>query len=187
MLESISWHEFITTVAILLGGYYMITALLLYRREITSIFKQKKSIRSGSEVKADQNDSNESNDLMGTVRYENRELKNVPREEVSSTEEIQVAPLREEEDPLYAVDLVEESLKNDFASIQSEINSLMQVVSQLSKEECASMFRTLLSNYPQFLATTYQVQISQLIHDAFKDVDVHHFELNEINLWWNEI
>lgn len=184
MLNSISWPEFFTTVTFLIVGYYVITTLLLYGSEITNIFKERKSKHSSSQIKADQNDSNESNDLMGSVRYENRELKNVPREEVSDAEDLQVVSLREEEEPLYAVDLAEESLKHDFVSIQSEINSLVEVVSQLSKGESAPLFKILLSNYPQFRATPYQQQISQLIHDTCREGGSHNFEPDEINSWW---
>lgn len=187
MLESISWPEFITAVTFLIFGYYVITALLLYGREITNIFKEKKSNRSSPEVKADQNDSNESNDLMGSVRYENRELKNVPREEVSSVEEIQVVSSQEDSEPINIIDLEEENLKNDFLSVQSEINSLLEVVSQETREESIPLFKTLLSNYPQFIGTGYEEQISQFICDSCKQTCQFHFDLNEINAWWTEI
>jgi hypothetical protein len=187
MLDSISWQEFFTTVAILIGAYYVTTALLLYSSEIINIFKQKKSKRSSSGIKPDQYCSNESNDLMGSVRYENSEQKNVPREESLNAEELQVTPQLEEEEPVHAVDLAEENLKNDFLSVQSEINSLLEVVSQGSKEESIPLFKTLLSNYSQFIDTGYEEQVSQFICDSSKQTCQFHFESNEINSWWAEI
>ncbi|MEX2230582.1 MAG: hypothetical protein WD824_00370, partial [Cyclobacteriaceae bacterium] len=146
----------------------------------------KKLTPSGTETKSGQNDSNESNHLMGSVRYENRAAQNIPREEIANAEDLHVAPSHEDEEPISAVDVAEENLKNDVASIQSEINSLIEVVSHRSKEEGISLFKTLLSNYPQFIGTTYQQLLSQMLHDASNKAGPHHFELSEINSWWIE-
>ena len=39
MFNSISWQEFLSAVALIGGGYYAITALLLYGSEITTIYR----------------------------------------------------------------------------------------------------------------------------------------------------
>jgi FtsZ-interacting cell division protein ZipA len=186
MLESISWPEFISTITLTIGGYYVITLLLLYSSEITNFFKQKKLTPSGTETKSVQNDSNESDNLMGSVRYQNLAAQNLPREETANAEDLHVALSQEDEEAISAIDVAEEHLKNDLASIQPEISSLIEVISQRSKEESISLFKTLLSNYPQFIRTTYQQQLSQMIYDFCKKAGPHHFELSEINSWWTE-
>lgn len=186
MLESISWQEFFTTVAVLLGGYYAITTLLLYGSEIINIFKQRNSNLSVRDARQDQSDSNESNDLMGSVRYENNRQQSVPREEVTDAYDLNVLRSNEDEEPVSIVDVAEESLKNDFATIQAEINSLAEIGFQSTKEESISLFKTLLSNYPQFIGTSYKQQISEIIHDSCKKTCQFHFEFNEINSWWTE-
>lgn len=186
MLDSISWQEFFTTVALLIGGYYFITLLLLYGSDITSTFKQKKLDDPGGEIQASHNDSNESNGLMGGVHFENRNEQNVPLEEITSAEEIQTVLSQEDEDPVNAVDPAVENLKNDFINIKREINSLVEIVSQGSKEESIPLFRILLFNYPQLINSVYQEQVTQFIHDACKRTCQFHFDLNEINSWWTE-
>lgn len=186
MLESISWQEFISTITLLIGGYYLITVLLLYGGEISHFFKQKTLRSSGTETKSRQNDLNESGDLMGRVRYESRAAQTDPRADTTNAEDIHVALTPEEEEAIFVVDPAEEQLRNHVASIQLEISSLIQVIPQRGKEEIISLFKTLLSNYPQFLGTTYQEKVSGFIHQACKEAGPHHFEPGEISSWWAE-
>lgn len=186
MFESISWQEFISTITLLIGGYYLVTVLLLYGSEIGNFFKQKTLTPSGTETKSRQNDSNEADGLMGSVRYESRAAQTDPREDTANAEDIHVALTQEEEEAIAVVDLAEEQLKNLVASIQLEISSLVQVIPQRSKEESVVLFRTLLSNYPQLIGTAHQQQVSQMIYDSCKETTPHHFEPGEINSWWTE-
>jgi FtsZ-interacting cell division protein ZipA len=78
MFNSISWQEFLIIIAVAITGYYVITTLLLYSGEITRIFKQKESKQIDSDTHDDQSGSNETNDLMGKIKYETEV--NVPRE-----------------------------------------------------------------------------------------------------------
>jgi hypothetical protein len=183
MLESISWDEFLTTTALLIGGYYVIITLLLYRSEITNIFKQRGTNLLTANSAEDLNDPD---DLMGTVRYENRAQQNAPRENLTTADDLEVAHQNPEE-PIPTIDLVDGNLKNDFVAIQSEINSLIGIVSLGSKEESTPLFNTLLSNYPQFIGTRFQAQVTHFIHDSLKKTGQHNFDLTEINSWWPSI
>src|SRR5258707_9796041 len=98
MFNSISWQEFLSATIVIVGGYYSITALLLYSEEIKSIFKQKEQKNIEANASDDQNDSNESVDLMGSVKYET--AVNVPHEKVVGSEEINAQPLKEAEDAI---------------------------------------------------------------------------------------
>lgn len=182
MFESISWQEFFTTLAVILGGYYAISVLLLFSSEITHFFKSKP--QSVSESGKQVENTNEST-LMGGVRFERTSQFELPREEVSTAEELQVAQ-QEDEEPITAIDLKEESLQSDFASITIEISSLAEIAAQSTKEESATLFKTLLSNYPQFIGTPFQQRVSQLICNSFREVKTHAFDLKEVNSWWSE-
>src|SRR5690606_2173350 len=100
MFNSISWQEFFYTVALVVGGYYIITILLLYSSELANIFKQKKRNFTNGEVSQDQTSSNDLNDLMGAVRYVAPRELNVPREEQISSENIIAVPSKEPEEPI---------------------------------------------------------------------------------------
>ncbi|MBX2968243.1 MAG: hypothetical protein KF803_02645 [Cyclobacteriaceae bacterium] len=187
MLESISWQEFFTTVAVLLSGYYAITTLLLYSKEITSIFKQRQPNHSVQKNRVNQIDSNESNSLMGMARYEQGSESIVPREEVTNVDELNVAPLLQDEEPVTVIDLREELLLDDFIAIQAEIKSLSEIITLGTKEEGVSLFKTLISNYPQFIGTHFQPQIVQFIYESCENTNTHHFDQQEINSWWTAI
>ncbi|MBX2896830.1 MAG: hypothetical protein KF763_15395 [Cyclobacteriaceae bacterium] len=183
MLESISWQEFLTTVALLLGGYYAITTLLLYSREITNFFNPRKSVGS-TDTRSDQSDSLESQ-LLGSVRLESAQQE-IPREESTDSDAWEVAAPKDEEETIAVVDLQEESLKKDLVTIQAEISSLAEIVSLGTREEAISLFKTLLANYPQFSGTPFRPPISQFIHESCEQVNTHQFDLSEINSWWED-
>lgn len=186
MLESISWQEFISTITLLIGGYYAVTVLLLYSTEITNFFKQKKLTPSGTKTRSGQNDSSQSDNLMGRVRHENHVAQTVPREETANAEDIDVVLSQEDEEAISAVDVRQEQLENDLASIQLEIHSLIEVISERSKEENISLFKTLFSNYPGFIGTVHQHELLQMIYNSCKEAGHDHFELSEINSWWTD-
>lgn len=185
MLESISWQEFLTTGALILGGYYAIATLLLYSREITNIFKKGKS-NTSLDAKTGQTGSSESHDLMGGVRYEKGRLQEVPREETTDADTLYVAPPKDVEEPVNVIDLQEEALRNDLVTIKAEIKSLAEIMSLGTKDEAISLFKTLLSNYTQFEGTSFQPQISQFIYHSCKETNTHHFDPQEINSWWTD-
>lgn len=183
MLNSISWQEFLSTVALLLGCYYAITTLLLYSREIKDMLTKGKSI-DFPHTKAEQVDSSES-PLMGSVRYETQQ-KETPRQQTIDSDELEMAPLQEAEETIAIVDLQEESLKKDLVNIQTEISSLAEIIPLGTRDEAISLFKTLLSNYPQFTGTPFQPPISQFIYECCMETNTHQFDLPDINAWWKD-
>lgn len=185
MFNSISWQEFLTAIGLIVGGYYVITTLLLYGAEITSIFKQKKSNSIDQEVSEDQTDSNESNDLMGKVKYVTGE--NVPHENVIESSELKVAQAKEAEESIISID-PREAMMAGFATIlQEEIATLVSEFSSSTEGEIILVFKSLLSVYPQLVKTPYRDSLSLLIHDSLKATSAFHPELNEINSWWPQV
>lgn len=185
MFNSISWQEFLTAISLIVGGYYVITTLLLYGAEITSIFKQKKSNSIDQEVSEDQNDSNESNDLMGNVKYETRV--NVPHENVIESSELNVAQAKEAEEPIISIDPREVMMAGFATVLQEEIATLVSEFSSGTEGEIILVFKSLLSVYLQLVRTPYKDSLSLLICDSLKATSAFHPELNEINSWWPEV
>lgn len=183
MFETISWQEFFTTLAVILGGYYAISVLLLFSSEITRFFKSKP--KDLTDPVKQQLESTSESALMGGVRFERTSQRELLREEISTSEELQVAT-QEDEEPITVIDLEQESLQSDFTSITNEVKSLAEIASQSTREDSAALFKTLLSNYPQFIGTPFQHRVSQLICDSCREVQTHAFDLKEVNSWWTD-
>ena len=166
MFQSISWQEFLTAISLIVGGYYTITTLLLYGDEITSIFKQQKSKSIELEVSDDQNNSNESNDLMGKVKYETGV--NVPHEHLIESSELNVQEAKEADEPIKSID-PREAMMAGFASVlQEEIGTLVTEFSSSAEGEIILVFKSLLSVYPQLVRTPHKESINLLICDSLK-------------------
>ena len=188
MFESISWQQFISTTALLIGGYYFITVLLLYSSEISNIFKQKKTKLTNPKVRENQTDSNESIELMGSVRFTASQSENVPREEKVEAESLSVAAAHEPEEPMaVAVSETEEMLLKSVSTLLEEINTLKEVVGMGSKDECAELFRTLLSNYSDLSQSAHEPEITAFIHNACKAQGQFQIELSEVKSWWPNV
>lgn len=186
LLAGISWQEFISTFVLLIGGYYVITVLLLYSSEITNIFKQKKLNLTNTHERENQTDSNESIELMGSVKYGGRQSQNVPREEKSETESLSVVTAQEPEEPITeaATSEADEAVLKSVSTLLEEINTLTEVVAVGSKVECAELFRALLSNYPDLFHTTHEPEITAFIYNSCKEHCEFQIEINEIKTWW---
>src|SRR5262245_12277821 len=100
MFNSISWQDFFDAVTLLVAGYYLIASFIFYRSEISNIFNQTKSKSINDELSDTQNDSNESNSLMGGVRFESLTQENVSRDQISVAEEINFAELEEADEAI---------------------------------------------------------------------------------------
>jgi hypothetical protein len=185
MFESISWQDFLTTISLIVGGYYAITTLLLYGAEITSIFNQKKLKSIEPAVSEDQNASNESKDLMGKVKYETGV--NVPHEIIVESNELNVQHTHADEEPILLIDPREAMLAGFGSGLQEEIATLVTEFSTSNEGEIILVFKSLLSVYPQLVRTPYKDSISLLIRDSLKANSAFHPELNEINSWWPEV
>ena len=186
MFNSISWQEFLSAISLIVGGYYAITTLLLYSEEIKSIFKQKQRKSIEADTSDDQNDLNESIDLMGSVKYET--AVNVPHEKVVESEEINAQPLKEEEDAIdeVIVNTPDVLIAKSVAELLREVKTIITELSQGSREEIASIYHSLLQRYPQLTGTNYQEEISLFINDSLSTNTPHSFTLDEIKSWWTE-
>jgi len=185
MFNSISWQEFLTAISLIVGGYYTITTLLLYGDEITSIFKQEKSKSIELEISEDQNDSNESNDLMGKVKYETGV--NVPHENLIESSELTVQEAKEADEPIKSIDPREAMMAGFATVLQEEIATLVTEFSSSTEGEIILVFKSLLSVYPQLVRTPHKDSVNLLIYDSLRANSAFHPELNEINSWWPQV
>ena len=126
---------------------------------------------------------------MGGVRYESPEHQNVPREEQIEVDELVIASLTETEESIAVSfeDSPEGKLTQTVSTLYDEIKSLIEIISSETKEECVTLFQTLLSNYPQLTGTGSQEVINRFIHDQCKKHCEFQVELNEINSWWPQL
>lgn len=183
MFESISWQEYLSAISLLIGTYYVISTLLLFSSEITTIFKQGKLGFSVNRSNSHQIDSNESSNLMGKVRYESEE-QHRQREEKIEVEQLTFVSNREEEEAIEVLDAVEDNRKRDLYSIKEEIQALSQVVSEVDKEECVSLFQSLLSRYPQFYGNDSQEEVNGIIYNSLLKNERFQIDTTEIKSWW---
>lgn len=189
MLESISWSQFISTITFLIGGYYLITILLLYRKEITSNFNQRKPIVTNNNKCENQTVSNESMELMGSVRYVSSPAENVPREDKIEAVSLHVAATQEPEEAIIAsvINVTDETLHKSVSTLLQEINTLTEVIAVGSKEECAELFRTLLSNYAELSHSAYEPEITAFIYESCKQHGQFQIERSEVKSWWQDV
>lgn len=186
MFNSISWQEFLSAIGIIVAGYYVITTLLLYGEEIKFIFAQRRPNVTETDSNDEQNDSNESIDLMGSVKYETQV--NVPHEKVVETDDINAQPLDEVEDAMDGVIISTPDvlIAKSVAELLLEVKTIITELSHGSREEITSIYRSLLQRYPQLSGSNYQEEINLFIHDSFSTNTSHGFTLDEIKSWWNE-
>jgi len=187
MFESISWQEYLLAITVLIGGYYLVTTLLLFSNEITNIFKQKRFGTSPGKTIQYQSESNDTDDLMGKVRYETHEQQNVLREEKIEVDQLAFSANEVAEEPIQVFDELEDSRKKSIQNIKEEVDALTQIVSGNNKEEVVFLFQSLLSRYAQFIGTPYQKKINQIIYNSFKVQSEFQIELSEMNSWWPHV
>jgi hypothetical protein len=183
MFNSISWQDFLIVIVIAISSYYIITSLLLYSGEITRIFKQKESKQIDSDTH-DQSGSNETNDLMGKIKYETEV--NVPREKSVTSEELQFQSSNESEEVIVPVqsNQTDTLLIGTIADLLQEIKALAEVVSTSSKEESVSFFKSVLQRFSKLKGTHYEDAVNVFIYNSCKEQCSFDLQPNEIKSWW---
>jgi len=179
MFNSISWQDFLFAISVIVGGYYVITTLLLYSNEIKSIFKQSVSKSIAHDSHEDQNVSDDSNNLMGGVKYETEV--NVPHENVVESNELTLQQNKEAEEPIEQFNPDERIAE----TLTGEIETLITEFSSSDEGEIILVFKSLLSVYPQLVNTPHKNSINLQIYNSLKKKSAFHPELNEINSWWS--
>lgn len=187
MFSSITWELFLTAVVVVIGGYYGITTLLLYHREIMQWVKSRglsPVVQMGSTAV-----SEPSRSVMGNIQKgSTQEL----RSSIGTAEEINVAATDEEPDTVHSPEAVksfdDHLLIGSIADLLQEVKTVSQLIAECKsdKAEGESLFRTLLLRYPHLRSTTYRDAINLYILDTARNQFSFDLSSFEINSWWEE-
>ena len=184
MFNSISWQDFLYAICVIVGGYYIIAALLLYSSEIASFFKRNKSKQSEQDSPEDQIKPNDSNDLLGEVKYNTGV--NVPHENIVESSDIESQELKVAEDAIdnVIVNTPDALIKKEVAELILQIKTLLQEFSAESRDDITSVFQPLLQNFPTLIGTSYQDEVSLFIHSSLSANTKYGFTPEEVKSWW---
>ena len=180
MLYSISWQEFFQTVIVAIGGYYAISILLLYSKEISLKIQRFKTHSVKDEPQVVEKPLN---NLMGAIKSE-LPVKNIsPNQNLVSSTEISISENASNTAAKYLEDAL---LIGTVSDLLQEIKTIadMIVESRGMKDDAASAFQALLKNYLHLSATKYQEAIDLVIYDHCKNQCALQVEMSEITSWW---
>ncbi len=187
MFSSITWEIFLTTIVVVIGGYYGITTLLLYHQEIIHWVKT----RGQQPVVSTQSTKviTPSHSVMGSIQQESLQA---VRSTVIPSEEINVASDDEVPETVTSPKVLSSTsdhlLISSVSDLLQEVKTLSQLMAECKsdKAEGESLFRTLLLRYPHLRTTTYRDAINLFIIDAARNQFAFDLSLSEINSWWEE-
>jgi hypothetical protein len=172
MFKTISWNDFLTGIAAVLGVYYVVSILLLYSRDAYRWI-----ITKNQSDKPDESLSRNVSNVMGGIKTD------PPRKHQQSVDAqdliVGVADTKENQNQ-------DSLLVGSVFDLLHEVKVLAQVIKESggSKEEGVPMFQSLLSNYPHLIGTKYQESISVFIHQHCNSESVLEVDLNEVISWW---
>jgi hypothetical protein len=181
MLHSISWSEFIITVTVAIGAYYLAILLLFYYKDIAEYARKKRDSESTSPSAVI---DRETPSLIGSIKdFSSSD------EEAESNIHDETTILQNREDHSDDVNwqsssVVTNSIHRSFTQLLEEINTLAYIISKNSKEEISLLFETLLARYPQLAKPHYQSSINQFIIEACQQYGEMTLTTDEINGWW---
>ncbi|MEX2233510.1 MAG: hypothetical protein WD824_15205 [Cyclobacteriaceae bacterium] len=187
MFTSISWQEFFLVISFSVVSYYCLATLLLFRQEITSLFRGHSfNLRPADEV-SEFADSGPG--IMGTIQHQEESVNQ--RTSINAAWEIEVFPSND--DPETFSDIKQgpspenaAMLIGSVADLLQEIKTLVELVGEYksAKEEGSSLFQTLFSRYPHLRESIYQEPINLYIYQTAKSTFDFDLELQEIRQWW---
>lgn len=180
MLNSISWNEFLTAILIAGGTYYIVSFLLFYSQEIKSVLKGEKKITLPKSFE-------KSADLIGSAKADEPR---VVRETSVAADELIPSQTEDALSQERAInDNAETILLGTVSDFLQESKTLAQVIAEnkAPREECVSLFQSLLERYPQIIGTPYQEGLHVSLFHTCKDTCGFEFSQNEIASWWPEV
>ncbi len=192
MFNAITWEAFLTTIILLVGGYYFITTFLLYHKEITSWVKSRagQSPETSSPATEVIEDKIDSKGILGKVNSDDRLA--TPRTSSVNAEDLSFGSSEDEGTemvkPVTASRPQSDHLIiGSVADLLQEIKTLIQLITEYNsnKAESASLFRTLLLRYPHVKSTEYKDAISLYICQAATQFSFT-LDLQEANTWWED-
>lgn len=180
MLDSISWEQYLTVLALVVLLYYLISSPLLFSNELVSLLKRPSQRNVNRSSLTLNQTSSDHEDLLGTAKID------VPHENRISSEDIVSQAQREIEETVIAPDAPSSSglVVGSVADILEEIKSLASGLAGCTHEEIGGMFRQLLSRHLNLVGTAYQESLNLVIVGELADKCSINLEPGEIATWW---
>ncbi len=177
MFNSISWEQFLTTAALIIGGYYFITALVFYHREIFAWINTKGK----PNIQPPEREQPATN-LMGKVQAE--PVRPIRKQTVEA-DQLQFGTTTrddESEQPIVETKLVNGSV----ADLLEEIKTLGDMIAENNSpaEEGIPLFKSLLEHYPNVCESPFREAVTIVIHTTCKDTCHYDLTLSEVKSWW---
>lgn len=184
MLTSITWEIFFTAILMMVCGYYAITSLLLYHKEIKQWVSRKKSFSiKGADQPADEV---RLTTLMGDIVKQ--EFEHTPRTSFIDAIELSVGQTEDVAEVIQSSPVIDNNdLKiNSVTDLIQDVKELTQLIIECrtDKEESQSLFHALLIKYFHLVNTPYQDVISHYICESAKNQFSFPLTFHEVTTWW---
>lgn len=171
MLQSISWSDFFTAVAVLVTLYYLFSVAVFYQKDFVHYLKNR-----GKSSQSDSDTTSMSDNIMGATHSE----QHVPREERIAPEDVQIISKRDDSEQTDSDSL----LVGTVSDLLQEIRLLNENIQLQTKDELVPVFRELLAKYPKLINTQYQEAINLFIVNASQESGKWEFDSVEVESLW---
>lgn len=181
MLNSFSWSEFFSVIAIATLIYYAVTAIIMFRHDIRDWVKRISS--SSSSSSSQRQNAQEQDALMGEARYATRPTDEATQDVTATHFSPNQPQEAEEADDFYTQD--EAAYQASISNLLNELNALLNDLPP-DKEQALEQLQTLLQRY----AHLHQADRKQVTDYITAALD-HHTQLvvseQEINTSWPKL
>lgn len=176
MFNAISWEQFLTTAGLLIGGYYLITTVIFYHREILAWVNN----RGKTKTTAPESKPSLPN-LMGKIQPE--PVRPIRKQTVEA-DEMNFGPATQDEDNQPPADT--KLITGSVADLLQEIKTLAEMIAENNspQQESITLFKSLLEHYPNVRDSPFREAVTIVIHTACKDDCHFDIGLNEVKQWW---
>jgi hypothetical protein len=187
MFNSISWELFLTAAALLMGGYYSITSLMLYYREIAHWVKSLSHPNTPSSPFTSAEQQHNTTSIMGNASPDAE--RTAIRSSELSAEEITTSGSEEQPEVVNSSSVKDDLLIGTVADLLQEIKTLIQLIAEYGtgKSESRALFNALFIRYPHLQNTSYPQAISFYICDTSKGLFSFELSVEETLSWWNPV
>ncbi|HRE65805.1 MAG TPA: hypothetical protein PLM56_02615 [Cyclobacteriaceae bacterium] len=177
MFNTITWEQFLTTAALIIGGYYLITSVFFYHREIFGWLTNK------SKSPLPTTEREPAANLMGKVQPE--PVRPIRKQTVEA-DQIQFASGTPDEES--------EAATSDTKMVTGLVTDLLGEIKILGEmivenksplEEGIALFKSLLEHYPSVRDSPFREAVTIVVHTTCKETCRYDLELTEVKTWWN--
>lgn len=186
MLSSISWKEFITALLALVGIYYAIALLILYRKELIALISRRSGMKNEA---AFASTSSDTHSMMGKTVEDNHPASSHMTHE--NAEAIVYAPSDELPDEVGSSDFEQQQLILS-GQLSELIDGIKTTCSDIARHEvdrpqALTMFNQLLSRYPRLKESLYRESITDYIYSMTQPPFTAPLSMQDIQRAWDSV